>query len=150
MIVNKKAVIFDIDGTLANIDHRLHFIQKEPKDWDGFHSLCIADEPVEHICELARWYRFNQYQIILCTCRPIKNHNVTCKWLREHEIPFDDLYMRPDNDFRSDTFIKEEMIKYMHNNGDIDVKCIYEDRDRVVQMYRRLGYTCLQVKRGDY
>jgi hypothetical protein len=29
-------ILVDIDGTLADCTHRLHHIQKQPKDWDAF------------------------------------------------------------------------------------------------------------------
>ena len=49
-----RAYIFDIDGTLANGEHRRHHIEKAPKDWDTYFLLCYLDEPIPHIFELAR------------------------------------------------------------------------------------------------
>ena len=47
-------VIFDLDGTLADIDHRLHFIQNGNKQWDEFYAACPNDGPKPAIIELAR------------------------------------------------------------------------------------------------
>lgn len=44
--------IFDIDGTLADLSHRLHFIQKKPADWDGFFAACSDDAPIPEVIEL--------------------------------------------------------------------------------------------------
>lgn len=48
-----KTVIFDLDGTLCDITHRLHFIEGDNKDWDGFYKACPADIPKPAIIELA-------------------------------------------------------------------------------------------------
>ena len=45
----KKAIIFDIDGTLANLDHRLRHILNEPKDWDSFYRDIDKDQPIAPI-----------------------------------------------------------------------------------------------------
>jgi len=38
--------LFDIDGTIANLSHRLHFIQQEPADWNAFFMSAGDDEPI--------------------------------------------------------------------------------------------------------
>lgn len=50
-----RCYIFDIDGTLANGDHRLHHIKKEPKDWRSYFAEAAGDEPIQHMIELCRW-----------------------------------------------------------------------------------------------
>lgn len=52
----KQIVIFDIDGTLANAEHRVHHLQKEPKDWDAFFAGCTQDTPIEPVMELVRLF----------------------------------------------------------------------------------------------
>ncbi len=49
-----KLTLFDLDGTLANIDHRLHFIKQENKDWDGFFKACSADLPKHAVIQAAK------------------------------------------------------------------------------------------------
>ena len=44
-----KCFLIDIDGTVANGDHRLHHIQKEPKAWDDYFLACGSDSPIEHM-----------------------------------------------------------------------------------------------------
>jgi hypothetical protein len=44
--------LFDIDGPLANLSHRLHFIQGEHDDWNAFYDACPADKPHRHMCDL--------------------------------------------------------------------------------------------------
>ncbi len=74
---------------------------------------------------------------------------ITTHWLELHGIPFNELLMRADNDYRSDEIIKEEL--YFNSiNPRFDVVGVLDDRDRVVQMWRRIGLACLQVAPGDF
>lgn len=38
-------VIFDLDGTIADINHRTHFVRGGNKDWESFFAGCVADVP---------------------------------------------------------------------------------------------------------
>lgn len=38
-----KYIIVDLDGTLANIDHRLHYIKQNKPDWNAFYGACKDD-----------------------------------------------------------------------------------------------------------
>lgn len=35
-------IVFDLDGTLADCEHRIHHITKEPKDWRAFFEAEMA------------------------------------------------------------------------------------------------------------
>src|SRR5437764_14512996 len=50
----KDCYVFDIDGTLADLSHRLHHIEKKPKNWDAFFAESADDKAIAHICDLAR------------------------------------------------------------------------------------------------
>lgn len=52
--MTRSCYIFDIDGTLADCSHRLHHIQKQPKDWDAFFAACMDDQPIAHMVALAK------------------------------------------------------------------------------------------------
>jgi phosphoglycolate phosphatase-like HAD superfamily hydrolase len=45
----KKIVIFDLDGTLMNIEHRMHFIKETPKDYHAFYKACSGDTPIPQV-----------------------------------------------------------------------------------------------------
>ena len=38
--------IFDIDGTIADLTHRLHYIQSIKPDWKAFNSNVMDDAPI--------------------------------------------------------------------------------------------------------
>ena len=52
--MNKKVIIFDVDGTIANVEHRRHFVNQKPADWKSFRAETVNDTPVEHVCDIAK------------------------------------------------------------------------------------------------
>ena len=49
-----KAVIFDLDGTLADATRCLHHIKAKPPNWDAFLAECVNPPLIAHIHELAQ------------------------------------------------------------------------------------------------
>ena len=76
----KKIILCDIDGTIANNDHRQHFLQGK-KDWDGFFSELINDEPIIRIIKKINAYHDEGKNIIFLTGRPERFRYSTTLWL---------------------------------------------------------------------
>jgi len=148
-----SCVIFDLDGTIANIEHRLHMIEGyDPKlkiefDWDRFNAACVDDKPYENIIALMRTLNM-EHEIIICTGRMGNVRKETIGWLVQNKVPYEDIMMRPIDDYRSDIEIKSEMLVSIQLF--FDVFLVFDDRDVVVKFWRSKGLTCLQVKTGDY
>ena len=64
-----RTAIFDIDGTLANIEHRRHYVMNKPKNWKAFNSTMHLDTPYPEIVELAKFYRIKDGVIVLASGR---------------------------------------------------------------------------------
>lgn len=143
------AYIFDIDGTLADCSHRLHFIQQEKPDWDAFYKDCVNDKPILPVVELAQVLKDSYQDLIFVTGRPTKYANETIEWLcNTLETDYIKLYMRDDGDHRPDYVIKKEIYeKYL---TDYCIDGVFEDRKQCVDMWRSLGLTCYQVADGNY
>ena len=74
----------------------------------------------------------------------------TIKWLTKYKIPYHDLLMRKTKDGRKDSVIKKEIVDE-HIKGKYFVRFVLDDRDQVVDMWRKeMGYACLQVNYGDF
>jgi len=141
-------VIFDIDGTLANIDHRLHHITGDKKDWDEFSNWMHLDRLKEDIYALYMMCKFSGYNIMVVTGRFERYRSITEEWLKLRGITFKHLYMRPDGDYSPDYEIKQRILD--EHIADKKVLFAVDDRDRVVEMWRSNNITCLQVQKGDY
>ena len=155
--------IFDIDGTLADLTHRLHFIRDGNKDWNAFKQFCFFDKPITHMVDLCRrlfWaaraqqpigsYDKPDWEIILMSGRNECQRKDTMEWLDQIAcLPEMKLYMRADGDFRADDIIKEELLAEVRADG-FEPIMAFDDRNQVVRMWRRAGVPCAQVAEGDF
>lgn len=139
-----KTVIFDLDGTLADIEHRLHFIQGSVKDWDGFYAACIGDAPKPDIIELIQMCEDAGHRIIISSGRSEDVRKETEDWLFEHDISYDELFMRPNKCYTPDQALKKAWLDQGVFGPKDDILFVVEDRDRMVKMWRDQGLTCLQ------
>ena len=144
-----KGVIIDLDGTLADVDHRLHHIKKNPKDRETFHSLMGEDEVNLWCLELLEAMKGKGHRIILVTGRAETYREDTVNWLERKKIPYDELYMNPDKGVVKDYDFKKTVYENFIRDR-IDVLFVVEDRSRVVDMWRELGLTCLQCELGEF
>lgn len=139
-------VIFDLDGTLADINHRLHFVQNGNKDWDGFYKACLGDTPKLPIVELAAMCDDAGHEIIISSGRSENVRAETEAWLAQHGILYGTLLMRPDACFVPDQALKKAWLDQGLLGAIEDILFVVEDRDRMVKMWRDQGLTCLQVE----
>lgn len=139
----KKAIISDIDGTLALIGER-----------DPFNPQTVEEDllnnPIANILHTYSSYAESDIQLILITGRFEKYRQQTDNWLKKHQIKEYQLFMRADQDFRKDIVLKKEI--YLNQIApQYDVLFVLEDRDQTVAMWRKeLGLTCLQVAYGSF
>lgn len=137
-MTNKDCFIFDIDGTIANNEHRQRFLTQKPKDWAMYNSLMHLDSPIDYVKELYNILS-SQYPVIICTGRQEDNRNVTKAWLwgNDFEIP-EHMFMRATGDYRDDCIVKEEMLDNIIKIG-YNVIGVFDDRHKVVNMWRKRG-----------
>lgn len=143
-----KTAIFDMDGTLSNCSARLcHILDGQP-DWDSFHAECHLDPVNEPVRLLLGKLERAGWTIAICTGRPFRYEEATKGWLNRNGIVYHILNMRED-DKQSDVDLKRRMLKGLRDMG-CDVQMVFEDRQRVVDMWRDEGVFCFQVAKGDY
>lgn len=144
--------IFDIDGTLANGDHRKHHIVREdgqPKDWDAYFATLDRDTPYEHMRRLTHLIQAHGVAVVYVTGRPAEYYDRTNAWLRTHCFPVGPLYCRPAGDRRDDDIVKIELLAKLRADGYEPIMA-FDDRTRVVKAWRAAGVPCAQVAEGDF
>lgn len=145
--------IFDIDGTIADNSHRQHFVQQEKKDWKTYNSLMNLDTPHGHVFylmhRLAAPYNESSDKIVLATGREEVFRGITHDWLWRYNSPHHGLYMRPEKDYRPDEIVKQEMLFRIRADGFNPIMA-FDDRDKVVKMWRANGIPCAQVAEGNF
>lgn len=148
-MTKKPCYVFDIDGTLSDLSHRLHHIQRQPKDWDAFFDACVEDDPIQHICSLARNLS-HHHDVVFVSGRSDRVRIQTDYWLKVCAcLSGSGLYMRRDGDFRADDIVKLELLAQLRSDG-FEPVMAFDDRDRVVAMWRAAGIPCAQVAPGDF
>lgn len=142
---DRRLAVLDIDGVLADVRHRLHHLQRRPKDWDGFFSAARLDPPLPQGVDLAASLA-EGHDIAYLTGRPARCREDTLWWLREHGLPDGRLVTRPPGDFRASHVTKLELLRGLQ--GRAEVALVVDDDDRVVQTLTRHGYTVLHATWG--
>ena len=133
-------VIFDIDGTIADLTHRLHYVTTKPKNWPAFNKAISSDVPIWQVIEILFSLKNDGRRIILCSGRSEDSRQDTIDWLIDYGIwdKVDSLYMRKSKDYRADNIIKEELLDQILIDGFVPM-LVFDDRKRVVDMWRRRG-----------
>lgn len=137
-------VVFDLDGTLALTDHRVHFLTGEKKDWRGFYAACDKDEPCRPLIDVARALMVLGHRVEIWSGRSDEVADKTREWLCANGLAALNIRMRAEGDHQPDTTLKASWLQ--HGKPDL----IFEDRASVVEMWRSHGIVCAQVATGDF
>lgn len=138
--------IFDLDGTLRNAEHRLHLIP----DWRAFFAACGGDKPIRPTIRTFQILRDAGAECWIWSGCSNEVLETTKDWLIEHDVLPELLVMRKAGDHRPDHVVKKEWLDALTALARERVVAVFEDRDRVVQMWREAGLTCYQVAPGDF
>lgn len=147
-------IVVDLDGTLCNSGHREHLARAD--QWDEFHALLGDDEPWPDVAQLVdRPFHgdFVNFKFVALTARNERYRNATLKWLEKHDLQFDELLMRPDDNYESTVDVKPMLLNRWLDEERLthaDVWFILEDRDKMVEAWRNLGHNCWQTRPGGY
>ena len=147
-----KWIIFDLDGTLADIEDRRQLCTKEngKMDWNKFFDPenIKLDKPNMPVIMMAQALTAFGYKIAIFSGRSARTKDATKDWLHKQDIKFDILKMRPERNFRPDEQLKLEWLNNMDWKD--NVEAVFDDRDKVVNMWRENGLTCMQVAYGNF
>lgn len=136
-----NVIICDIDGTLALFKGR-----RSPYDV----STCEGDLVNHPVAGIIRLYaREGIAQILYVSGREDKYQEKTQRWLDANGLPKGPLFMRKTGDMRKDWIIKGEILD-AEIRGKYNVEFCLDDRNQVVNFWRSIGLTCLQVAEGDF
>ena len=137
-----KIVLCDIDGTIANNDHRQHYLEGK-KDWDGFFSELINDDPIPKIINQINDLHSLGKKIVFVTGRPERYRKQTLLWLLKY-FDFElSVFMRKDKDRRHKLIIKKEIFEL---NFDVnEIFLVYENDEELVLMWKDIGTNVFYV-----
>lgn len=153
----KPIYIFDLDGTLALIEHRRHFVEGKAKDWRSFFAACVDDMPNPPVIRtLQNLYRSGA-EIWVWSGRSDEVRAETESWLERHGIwrclPWmapERFLMRKAGDHQPDVDLKAQWLSEIEPPEYKRLTAVFDDRARVVQMWRNAGIACFQVAAGEF
>jgi phosphoglycolate phosphatase-like HAD superfamily hydrolase len=140
--VSRPLAVFDIDGVLADVRHRLHHLEGRPKDWDAFFAAAPDDPPLPQGVQLAR-ESAKDCDVVYVTGRPERCRADTLAWCARHGLPAGRLSMRRDNDRRPARLAKPQLLRSLARDRVVAV--VVDDDAQVCEAYRRAGWRVLQA-----
>lgn len=153
----KDLYLFDLDGTLADCQHRVHFLNNtdDPNRWRKFYAACGQDKPIQHVIEVMNSLLYARNDVWVVSGRSDECREQTEAWLTNHSAFFGymgscHVIMRRAGDTRPDNEVKQEMLDNMLVDDRERIAAVFDDRDRVVAMWRSNGIPCYQVAPGNF
>lgn len=150
------AIIVDLDGTLYNAKERQDkHLRGDKKDFDAFHADAHLDDPHAWCADLVRAMAEYGFTPLFVSGRDDTYRPHTEMWLKAHVGGYlsctspETLIMRPAGDYTPDDELKEKFYRELIEPKYNVLFCI-DDRQRVVDMWRRIGLTCLQCDVGNF
>lgn len=129
--------VFDIDGVLADVRHRLHHVERQPKDWDAFFAAAVDDPPLAEGIALLRRLA-DEHTIVYLTGRPERTRQDTLDWFARHDLPPGELVMRGEGDRRPARLVKVQLLRRLARRG--TVAALVDDDPQVVRAVREAGF----------
>lgn len=137
-------IVFDLDGTLADCRHRVHHVRDGNRNWDAFFAECVNDPPIATTFAALGAHDWAGHQVEIWSARSDVVASETRAWLSRHGINPDLLtHMRSSGDTQPDVDLKRKWLLARHPDERPNI--VYDDRQRVVDMWRDEGITCFQV-----
>lgn len=143
-----KIIVCDIDGTIANVDHRRQFVATKPKNWKAWNAAMDKDTVYQDI----QWMvtALSMYSdLIFCSGRGEEQRAVTEQWLADNKFTYEGLYMRAAGDYRQDSIVKVELLQQIREKHGEPFLWI-DDRQQVVDAIRAEGVRVVQVAPGNF
>lgn len=141
--VRTPLAVFDIDGVLADVRHRLWTLESRPKDWDLFFALAPEDPPLAQGLAAVQAEAARGHAIVYLSGRPEQCRADTVAWLARHGFPEAPVHLRPAADRRPARLVKPQLLRALESQHLI--VAVYDDDADVIATMRELGYAATHV-----
>jgi phosphoglycolate phosphatase-like HAD superfamily hydrolase len=152
-MIKRPAWIFDVDGTLVDVDPILHHILNQDrssesfkKNYDAFHKASVSCDPHKDVVDMV-WQVCNDLDIIIVTARKEKYRALTARWLKNNDVPHDALFMRQDDDHREDYEVKKDILEHIAVYWDI--KHAVDDNPSIIKLWEENGIPTTKIGTWD-
>jgi hypothetical protein len=141
------AHIYDVDGTLANVDPYLHYVRGSNKDYDAFHKASIDALPNYDVVQMLNDTVADGHHVLIVTSRKEKWRGLTSMWLAINNIRSHSLFMRADDDHRPDYEVKKDILDKI--NKQWDVLHAVDDNPSVIRLWEENSIPTTKIGTWD-
>jgi len=138
-----KAIIFDMDGTLADVNPIRHYVSGDKKDFNSFHKASVWVRPNQQILALNHAIN-DQVAILIVTARNEQFRTVTSAWLEKYQVRYHHLYMRKSGDNRADYLVKQDIFKQITTAG-YNVVAAVDDNPKIIALWKEMQLVVIEV-----
>jgi hypothetical protein len=127
--------VFDVDGVVADVRHRLHHLERR-RSWSAFFHAPARDTLLPEGARLAADLA-ERHEIVWLSGRPESLRETTANWLAGHGLPHGELHLRPNGDYRPAPRFKVDVLARLASRG---IAAVIDDDDEVVQAALAAGF----------
>lgn len=146
MTDDRPLAVFDVDGVLADVRHRLHHLEGRPKDWDAFFAAAVQDPPLAEGVALCL-ESAKECEVVYVTGRPEHCRRDTLAWFTRHGLPEGRLSMRSGGDRRPARLAKPQLLRRLARGRTVAV--VVDDDDQVCDAYEQAGWPVMRARWMD-
>ncbi|MEU8894667.1 hypothetical protein [Nocardia sp. NPDC048505] len=139
----RPLAVFDLDNTLADTEHRQHFLERAPRDWAAFFAAAPHDPPLDAGVALLRAHA-RDCEIAYLTGRPERCRKDTLRWLEAHDLPADRIFLRRNDDRRPARQMKLEVLRRLAR--DREIRVLVDDDELVCVDAERAGFRVIRAR----
>ncbi|MFD8306383.1 hypothetical protein ACFV29_29185 [Streptomyces sp. NPDC059690] len=139
----RPLAVFDLDNTLADTAHRQRFLERKPRDWDGFFAAAPDDPPIAEGVALVL-ESGAECEVVYLTGRPERCRRDTLDWLAAHGLPEGRVHMRRNDDRRPARRTKLEILRRLARTREI--RLFVDDDELVCDDAERAGFRVVRAR----
>jgi hypothetical protein len=140
---DRPLAVFDVDGVLADVRHRLHHLESRPKNWDGFFRAAVSDPPLAEGVALCK-ESAKECEVVYVTGRPEHCRRDTLAWFAQHDLPEGRLSMRRAGDRRPARMAKPQLLRLLAKGRVVAV--VVDDDEQVCDAYEEAGWRVMRAR----
>jgi phosphoglycolate phosphatase-like HAD superfamily hydrolase len=140
---DRPLAVFDVDGVLADVRHRLHHLESRPKNWGAFFRDAVNDPPLAEGIALCQ-ESAKDCEVVYVTGRPEHCRRDTLDWFARHDLPEGRLSMRSDGDRRPARMAKPQLLRRLARDRTVAV--VVDDDEQVCDAYEQAGWRVLRAR----
>lgn len=137
----RDAVVFDMDGTLADVSSIRHLLVKDAgrpwKNFPAFHAASASVPVHGWVADAAREADADGLDVLVVTARKAQWRHHTAMFLALNHIPSAALFMRANDDNRKDHAVKADILARIRTRW--NVVHAWDDNPSIIDLWKAEG-----------